>query len=554
SPPVPGRPPVSGPAPVPGRPRIARQQAPLPAQPAGAGPSPPRGPRDGGAGGLAPSTRPSPPGPPQSTRGCCLLSGWQPHPPAPSVGAPAPPAPPGSAPGRSAAAPSPPRPSAISTPDVRAPCPHPPFPPPAPAPDWRPPLKKAQSFELGPGGAAGPGVLIRGLEVSSSQLVDRTCSPREHVMLGRRAEGAGTGTLGRLARHTATPPRAGSRPRRALAQALAAERHYVSSLELVTGSYLPDLDRPDVPAELRGKRGPLFSNLEKLLDFHREHLLPALEASAACPLRLGERFLAHREQFSLYAMYVKNKPQSDALLTAHGNIFFKRRQLLLRDRSDLAAHLLEPVQRMISYGLLLRELAAECTDDQGRHRLQLHAAANMVDFQLRHGNDLLAMDSIRGCDVNLKEQGQLLRRDHFTLCCGRRRSLRNVFLFEELVVLTKLKRTEGGSESYVYKSSLKTADLGLTENIGDTGLRFELWFRRRRTNEAYILQAESADVKQAWARDIAQILWRQASRNKELRLQETVSMGMGSKVFLDLQASNHSVDQNETWKGTGLTE
>lgn len=281
--------------------------------------------------------------------------------------------------------------------------------------------------------------------------------------------------------------------------------------------------------------------------------MPALEASAACPLRLGERFLAHREQFSLYALYVKNKPQSDALLAAHGNIF-KRRQLLLRDRTDLAAHLLKPVQRMISYGLLLRELAGECSADQGRQRLQLHAAADMVDFQLRHGHDLLAMDSIRGCDVNLKEQGQLLRRDHFTLCCGRRRSLRNVFLFEELVVLTKLKRAEGGSESYVYKSSLKTADLGLTENIGDTGLRFELWFRRRRTNEAYVLQAESSDVKQAWAQDITQILWRQASRNKELRLQETVSMGMGSKLFLDLQASNHTLDQSETWRGRGLSE
>ncbi|XP_032872549.1 mediator of DNA damage checkpoint protein 1-like [Amblyraja radiata] len=285
--------------------------------------------------------------------------------------------------------PSPPRPSSTSTPDVRAPCPPP-----------TPPSRKAQSFELGPGGAAGPGVLIRGLEVSSSQLVDRTCSPREHVMLGRRAERLAQAPWGDSP-EVQLPPRAVfSRPRRAVAQALAAERHYVSSLELVTGSYVPDLDRPDVPAELRGKKGPLFGNLEKLLDFHRERLLPALEASAACPLRLGERFLAHREQFSLYAHYVKNKLQSDALLAAHGNIFFKRRQLLLRDRTDLAAHLLKPVQRMISYGLLLRELAGECGTDQGRQRLQLHTAADMVDFQLRHGHDLLAMDSIRGCDVS----------------------------------------------------------------------------------------------------------------------------------------------------------
>ncbi|XP_072410526.1 rho guanine nucleotide exchange factor 40-like [Chiloscyllium punctatum] len=79
----------------------------------------------------------------------------------------------------------------------------------------------------------------------------------------------------------------------------------------------------------------------------------------------------------------------------------------------------------------------------------------------------------------------------------------------------------------------QTADVGLTENIGGSGLRFEVWVRRRRSNESYVFQAETVDVKQAWTRDIAQILWRQASRNKEMRLQEMLSMGMGSKLSLD---------------------
>ncbi|XP_072106048.1 puratrophin-1-like [Mobula birostris] len=96
--------------------------------------------------------------------------------------------------------------------------------------------------------------------------------------------------------------------------------------------------------------------------------------------------------------------------------------------------------------------------------------------------------------------------------------------------------------------------MGLTENIGDSGLRFELWFRRRRSNEALVFQAESPAVKQAWTQDIARILWRQASRNKELRLQEMVSMGMGSKVFLDLAASDGSPDQSGPRKGKAASE
>ncbi|GCB82025.1 hypothetical protein scyTo_0021506, partial [Scyliorhinus torazame] len=383
--------------------------------------------------------------------------------------------------------------------------------------------------------SGGARVLIRGLEVSSTEVVDRTCSPKEHVMLARAGPALPDAPWGGAPR-TGLQTK-GSKARRTLAEALAAEQEYIGSLAHVVENYFPELDRPDVPQDLRGKRGIVFGNLEKLLSFHRQRLLPELRGCLSHPLRLGECFLRHKEQFAMYAFYLRNKPKSDALLTSHGNVFFERRQIFLGDRMDLVSYLQKPIERMRSYSLLLQELSAECEVDTTRELLGLRAATEMVQFQLRQGNNLLAMEAIRGCDVNLMEQGQLLRHDSFAVCCRRRKSMRHVFLFEQLIVFSKLKRTEGASETYIYKASLKTADVGLTENIGDTGLRFEVWFRRRRSNEAYVFQAETADIKQAWTRDIAQILWRQASRNKELRQQEMVSMGMGSKLFLDVLCS-----------------
>ena len=53
-----------------------------------------------------------------------------------------------------------------------------------------------------------------------------------------------------------------------------------------------------------------------------------------------------KESFGLYALYSKNKPQSDLLLKEHGNEFFKVKQLELEDKMDLASYLLKPVQRM----------------------------------------------------------------------------------------------------------------------------------------------------------------------------------------------------------------
>lgn len=57
--------------------------------------------------------------------------------------------------------------------------------------------------------------------------------------------------------------------------------------------------------------------------------------------------------------------------------------------------------------------------------------------------------------MNLKEQGQLIRQDEFTVWTGRRKSQRHVFLFEELVLFSKPKKMEGGLDVFIYKHSFK---------------------------------------------------------------------------------------------------
>lgn len=61
---------------------------------------------------------------------------------------------------------------------------------------------------------------------------------------------------------------------------------------------------------------------------------------------------------------------------------------------------------MGKYALLLQQLMKAVTSIQGPSLQEisedieeLQKAEEMVRFQLRHGNDLLAMDSLRDCDV-----------------------------------------------------------------------------------------------------------------------------------------------------------
>uniref|UniRef100_W5MNQ9 Pleckstrin homology and RhoGEF domain containing G4 n=1 Tax=Lepisosteus oculatus TaxID=7918 RepID=W5MNQ9_LEPOC len=420
-------------------------------------------------------------------------------------------------------------------------------------------LRKTQSFDIPcsegtrygtcqrtlsePARRGNTGVFIKGLEVSSTEITDRSCGPRSPGHSWTAApQGQGQGQGQRSSTPLPEVRAKGSKLRHIVDEMVTTEREYVRSLRYVIDHYFPEMERQDLPQDLRGKRSVIFGNLEKLVDFHSQYFLKELESCCNHPLRVSHCFLRHQDQFGMYALYSKNKPKSDALLASHGNTFFRNKQLQLEDKMDLASYLLKPIQRMSKYALLLKDLIKECSEAQDQELVYLRAAAEMVKFQLRHGNDLLAMDAIRDCDVNLKEQGQLVRQDEFTIWYGRKKCQRHVFLFEDLILFSKPKRIEGGLDVFIYKHSFKTADVGLTENSGDSGLRFEIWFRRRTSkNQAYILQAATAQIKHVWTSDIAKILWQQATRNKEIRMQEMVSMGVGNKPYLDIKPSEAAI-------------
>ncbi|XP_078190592.1 rho guanine nucleotide exchange factor 40 isoform X6 [Callithrix jacchus] len=367
-------------------------------------------------------------------------------------------------------------------------------------------------------------VLIRGLEVTSTEVVDRTCSPREHVLLGRAGGPDGPWGVGtpRMERK-----RSVSAQQRLVSELIACEQDYVATLS----EPVPP-PGPELTPELRGTWAATLSARERLRSFHRTHFLRELQGCATHPLRIGACFLRHGDQFSLYAQYVKHRHKLENGLAA----LSPSTKGSMEAGPYLPRALQQPLEQLARYGRLLEELLREAGPELSSERQALGAAVQLLREQEARGRDLLAVEAVRGCEIDLKEQGQLLHRDPFTIICGRKKCLRHVFLFEHLLLFSKLKGPEGGSEMFVYKQAFKTADMGLTENIGDSGLCFELWFRRRRAREAYTLQASSPEIKLKWTSSIAQLLWRQAAHNKELRVQQMVSMGIGNKPFLDIKA------------------
>ncbi|XP_060110534.1 rho guanine nucleotide exchange factor 40 [Heteronotia binoei] len=359
-----------------------------------------------------------------------------------------------------------------------------------------------------------PSVHIRGLEVSSRELADRSCSPREHVLLSR------SGTHVAEAPWGATPRMERRRclgvQQQLLAEMLECEREYASALAQPV-SLVKEPGGQALPAELRCLGSALRATRDRLAAFHSSSLLGELEGCMSHPPRVGGCFLRYGEKFQLYAIYAKDHHKFQAAL-ASLRTTSKKGPIELREHGQMARALREPLEQLERYQRFLGELLRECDLKPGPDRQALQEAQQLLEAQEQRGRDLLAAEQIRGCEMKLSEQGPLLQRGELTLVSGRRKCQRHVFLFEQLLLFTKCKGAEGG---YICKQALQTASMGLTESVGPSGLRFELWFGRGPARQAYTLQAASAEVKHQWTNVIAQLLWRQAA-------QPAISMSISS--------------------------
>jgi len=51
----------------------------------------------------------------------------------------------------------------------------------------------------------------------------------------------------------------------------------------------------------------------------------------------------------------------------------------------------------------------------------------------------------------------LLRQAEFTVYFRRKKCVRRVFLFEEVIIFSKTRRNSNGSDTYIYKTSIKVS-------------------------------------------------------------------------------------------------
>ncbi|XP_078145909.1 rho guanine nucleotide exchange factor TIAM2 [Centroberyx gerrardi] len=271
--------------------------------------------------------------------------------------------------------------------------------PPGPGPGLG--LGQAQGPGPGPGQAPGPGP-------GQGQNVERVYSLYQTFPEGRAAEAdvprnpyGASGPPPPSPRHTSVCQRL----RNVIQELVDTEKSYVKDLVCLFDIYLTPLQSETFLS--KEEMEALFGSLPEMLDFQRVFLQTLEERIASCPnlgsletpeqfkkllFSLGGSFLYYADHFKLYSGFCANHIKVQKVLErAKTDRAFKQfleaRNPTKQHSSTLESYLIKPVQRVLKYPLLLRELVS-LTDSESHEHSHLTEALRAMEKVASHINEM----------------------------------------------------------------------------------------------------------------------------------------------------------------------
>lgn len=351
-----------------------------------------------------------------------------------------------------------------------------------------------------------------------------------------------------------------------LNEILNTERDYVKNLAFLQSAFLQRIRQ--TPENLQCLTPEqvkiLFSNIESILDVHREFLFAldrSLHPEPQSHHSLGNVFLQFRERFSVYGEYCSNHEKALRLLMElnkipHVRTFLLHLMLLGGKKSTdvpLEGYLLSPIQRICKYPLLLRELLKRTPKKHSDYPAVEEALQAMKAVCCNINETKRQMEKLEALEIlqsriegwegtNLTDictelllQGNLLK-----ISAGNIQE-RVFFLFDNLLVYCKRKSRVSGKKStkrtksingpqFVFRGRINTEVMEV-ENVEDGTADYHSnnytvtngWkIHNTAKNKWFVCMAKNAEDKQKWLDAIL----------KEREQRESLKLGMERDAYV----------------------
>ncbi|XP_075229474.1 trio Rho guanine nucleotide exchange factor isoform X4 [Lycorma delicatula] len=331
------------------------------------------------------------------------------------------------------------------------------------------------------------------------------------------------------------------------------ERDYVRDLQLIAEGYIRLMNDPEcdivMPEGLKknGKHKMVFSNLETIYEWHRDIFLKSLERCIEHPEELGPLFKRYERKLHMYVVYCQNKPVSEFIVSEYIDTYFEDLRQKLGHKLQLCDLLIKPVQRIMKYQLLLRDLYKYTERAHLTNEMEaLKQATHVMQVVPKAANDMMDVSRLQGFDGKITAQGPLLLHGPLTCWEGmdggsniKSKELQ-VFLFEQNIIFSEAvgKKTQFTSPVYIYKNHIQVNKMSLVERVpgGEDGI--ELFCVKsidvKKPDLAYVCKALSRENRDEWIETLRTLLKTQHDFVKAIQspiaYQEGLTGGRNKKV------------------------
>nr|XP_054752225.1 kalirin-like isoform X1 [Lytechinus pictus] len=324
-----------------------------------------------------------------------------------------------------------------------------------------------------------------------------------------------------------------------LEEMVVTEGDYVADLAKVVDGYREEMkkDETELPSEMElGKVKIIFGNIHQIFEWHRDTFSKEIAKVKEEPEKLGPLFKRYERRLRMYVVYCQNKPKSEYIVNEF-ETFFEELRVKLGHKLALSDLLIKPVQRIMKYQLLLKDILKQ-SQRAGMDTTELEQAVNIMKVVPKKANDMMAISRLQGWDGKINAQGELLLQDTLSVAIAdegtQKYKERRVFMFEQIIIFAdQLEKKKGFSNpGYIFKHSIKVNQLVLDDE--DDPIKFTL---RAKAKDGLVLncQATTPESKINWVKEISQVVNQQQNLLKALQSPIAYQKGLegGQSLGLD---------------------
>ena len=289
---------------------------------------------------------------------------------------------------------------------------------------------------------------------------------------------------------------------------LSSEAAYVQHLKTLVQVFIPYFSQTSItPKSLQGQIPALFANIHELYSLHSA-ILSALEANDVHPEEVCHAFASREKEFWAYFPYMKNSFQSQKLIERHDTKVWQKISQGLNTSHPLQFYLLQPLQRIPKYQILLKDLLDYAITSRSPYAPSLDSTLNLLHWIPTCADNALHWSFVSECKHSVKEK-EILLQDAFYATFGfKEKNAREyrIFLTPELIVFCDVIHKSRSNDTYVFREAFKLNECFITFGYADVSSKFRVSLFSKSELKSYSILAKTPEIKYKWVEGMLKLL------------------------------------------------